>query len=425
MKVKSEFLLLTCVLILNFIISCDKLAPFFDDEVETPWEKMQDKIANADTVVITDIQPTGEAARTASVFTIYGKNFQANIDSVRVYFGSNAVKVLSATTDSIKVYRPKVSGDDIIVKVACHDRINVAHYYGVSIAEVVSDWGVFVTTEYINDLTFDSDSNMFVFISGESNFIARFDYPGELRNSEWTGNLYNGTHYYAPVEMKIEQGLIAYASGINAILRVGADGSNYNTHTKNIFVPENVVKAREFDYAQNDDIYVGGINAGIIRIPTSGTKSSYSLYADFKIMALRVYDGYVYIIANPQKASAGTYGVYRNAIQGDGSLGISELVIDWEAIRSNSEQNLYDLTFSESGIMYLACDDSHAPLMKYANGELSPIYYDIVSSPVNEMEWSPDGFLYVVVKNTSMVGQGCKIQKINLGEKGAPYYGRE
>jgi hypothetical protein len=141
-------------------------------------------------------------------------------------------------------------------------------------------------------------------------------------------------------------------------------------------------------------------------------------------MALRIYDGYVYVIANPQKPEAGAYGVYRNAIQADGSLGNTEMILDWEALRSDSEDDLNDLTFSESGIMYLGTDNAHAPLMRFIDGVLEPYYYDIVASPVNEMEWSPDGYLYVVVKKTLSVGQGCKIQKINLGEDGSPYFGR-
>ncbi len=410
--------------ILFFTFSCDKLAPFFDDEVETPWEYMQDKIANADTVVITDVQPTGEAAKTASVFTIYGKNFQANIDSVKVYFGSNQVKVLSATTDSIKVYRPKVSGDDIIVKVACHDRINVAHYYGVSISEVVSDWGVFTTTEYINDLTFDADTNMYVFTSGDTSMIIKFDYPSQIRSGDWGGYLNGQYGLYAPVEMKIEKGLIAYTYGGTALLRVGTDGSNYDHNKVNNLSTSAKKTGREFDYAENGDIYVGGIGLGIVRIPATGANKTYSLYADFKIMALRIYNGYVYVIANPQKAGVGAYGVYRNAIQGDGALGTTELVLDWEALRTESDNNLNDLTFSESGIMYLATSDKHAPLMRYVDGVLEPYYYDIVSSPVDEMEWGPDGYLYVIVKKTLLVGQGNIIQKIDLGEKGAPYYGR-
>ncbi len=406
------------------LISCEDLAPFFDDEVETPWEKMRDKIANADTVVITDVQPTGEAAKTASIFTIYGKNFQANTDSVKVYFGSTAVKVLSAATDSIKVYRPKVSGENIIVKVACHDRINVAHYSGVSIAEVVADWGVFTNTEYINDLTFDTDSNMYVYLSGDTSLLVKFVSPSQIRDGNWSGNLDGSYGLYAPVEMKIEKGLVAYSYGGTALLRVGVDGSNYDHNKVNNLSTSAKKTGREFDYAENGDIYVGGIGLGIVRIPTTGANKTYSIYTDFKIMALRIYDGYVYVIANPQKPEAGAYGVYRNAIQADGSLGNTEMILDWEALRSDSEDDLNDLTFSESGIMYLGTDNAHAPLMRFIDGVLEPYYYDIVASPVNEMEWSPDGYLYVVVKKTLSVGQGCKIQKINLGEDGSPYFGR-
>ncbi|MCK9243899.1 MAG: IPT/TIG domain-containing protein [Candidatus Marinimicrobia bacterium] len=424
MKIQSFILLSIALAVLLFSYSCDTLAPFFDEDVETPWEHMQDRIANADTVVITDIQPTGEAAKTASIFTIYGENFQPEIDNVKVYFGSTPVKVLSATTDSIKVYRPKVSGDDIIVKVACHDRINVAHYYGVSIAEVVSDWGIFVTTEYINDLTFDTDTNMFVYLSGDTNLLVKFECPGQIRKDDWGGNLGGSYGLYAPVEMKVEKGLIAYTYGGTALLRVGSDGSNYDHNKVNNLSTTPKKTGREFDYAENGDIYVGGIGLGIVHIPTNGANKTYNLYADFKIMSLRIYNGYVYVIANPQKVEAGVYGLYRNAIEADGSLGATEMVLNWEALRSNSGDDLYDLTFSESGIMYLGTSDNHAPLMSYKDGVLEPFYYDIVTSPVNEMEWGPDGYLYVVVKKTLSVGQGCKILKINLGEKGAPYYGR-
>lgn len=418
------FLFMTVLLLL----SCEDLAPFQDNEVITGWEYVQDKTDGADTVKITDIQPQGAAAETASVLTIYGENFQPGVENVRVFFNSTEVTVISAGETEIEVYRPKISGDSVIAKVACHDRINVAHSEPIAIAQVVSSFGNFVSAEQIKDFTIDANSNIYAFLAGDVNSLIKFEYPSQSR-SIWIGELDAGQPpygFYTPIELKVDvAGDIAYTANIEVLLRCGADGSHYLNNRVDM-LGANTIVAREFDYAFNDDIYVGGINSGIIRVPQSGGVKKFDLYPGFTIKALRVYDGFVYVIAKPQAGTTGTYGVYKNEINPtDGSLGASTMVFDWKSIRNASTYELNDLTFSASGVMFVASGDAHSPLMKYENDALVPVYFDIIPSPINEMEWGTGNYLYVLTKTSASFGSGNKIYKVNLGEPGAPYFGRE
>ena len=101
------------------------------------------------------------------------------------------------------------------------------------------------------------------------------------------------------------------------------------------------------------------------------------------------------------------------------------MVFDWKSIRNASTYELNDLTFSASGVMFVASGDAHSPLMKYENDALVPVYFDIIPSPINEMEWGTGNYLYVLTKTSASFGSGNKIYKVNLGEPGAPYFGRE
>lgn len=418
-KISSILLPLITLLLL---LSCEDDIPF--SGITNPYDYMQDKTENADTVKINSIEAKGADIETASIFTIYGENFQTDsLPNIRVFFNSVESEVISATPTELEVYRPNLSGDSIFVKVACHDRINVAKLGPISLPEVVTSFGNFVGSEDIKEITIDSNDNLFAFMSGQKKII-KFELPVHAR-TDWTGNLEGGQGYYAPVEMKVgPAGVITYAPNINVILRCGSDGSVYDN--QRIDLLDSGVKAREFDYAQNDNIYAGGIDDGIILADNQGEITTFSLYQGYRIEALRIFEGYIYVIAKPMPGESGQYGIYKNEIMDDGSVAESELVLDWQATDYN-EYEINDLTFSSGGQIYIGTDHPRAALLQYNLSEntIAPIYYGIIDSPVDELEWGNDEYLYALINKASTVSNGNQIVKINMGREGAPYYGRE
>ncbi len=425
MKLISNSKYIILLITVLSMLSCDDLAPFQDDEIITGWEYMQDKTEGSPLVTISDVLPHGTEAETAPILTIIGENFQANTDSVRVFFNSVEVTLISATETEIQCYRPSNSGD-LTLKVACHDRINVAHY-DLNIATVVSDFGIFANGEVISDITIDSDNNLYAALAADLQKIVKFEYPSEIR-SAWEASLYDTEGFFEPTEIRINpSGGITYVANDNYVLRTGADGSSYLSNRVDTLA--NAITPVAFDFADNGDIYFGGGNNDAIHRVVYDIPDSVVFYDDFyknyTINSIRVYNGYIYFVAKLRAGKAGAYGVYRNEILPDGSPGPEELVLNWESVRDSVDYELNDITFSETGVLYLGTSDPHEPLKKVVSGEVMGVFYDIISSPINKMEWGTDKYLYILSNVGATVGDGCIVQVVNVNELSAPYYGRE
>jgi hypothetical protein len=179
-----------------------------------------------------------------------------------------------------------------------------------------------------------------------------------------------------------------------------------------------------FDFDQNGVVYAGGANKtiDIVQATTVAKGPSYSTYS---IMTVRVFQDYVYVLAVGGTAT----GVYRHQILG-GALGTQEQVFLWSATGDYAASKPKDLTFSATGDIYIATDKSVDPILlvyySYSTGTVTgmrPLYKNLITTAVGGLTWTRN-ILYERVVPPSSSSDPPSIVAIEMGNSGAPYYGR-
>ena len=385
------------------------------DVAEPMWDKPPSTTIEA---TIDSIKPA-QPGPGVSIITIYGKNFQTVLDSVEVLFGGTEVKILNVQTDSIKVYRPKISGDSLNIAVVCHDRVSVAHYGPIKLDMVVEDFGNFLETDALLAATVDKNENVYLAM-GSSQNVFKFDSTGK-RDYNFLGK----TNNVLWTDMKMHSDSIYMVRSNNVVYRLYAGGTGDSAVAWLTLTNRND-RIKSIDFDENGNLFGGGVKSDLVllRIPASNSRKS-GFYLNYTITSVRVYEGYIYITAKYSgTGSVDSVGIWRHVINSDGSVGNQELVLDWR-ITPYVSASINDITFSQDGAMYIGTNDSHAPLVKYKNGELTAVYYDIVSPSLDQMVWGNSTYLYAVINRATRFDAGGQFLRIDIGELGAPYYGRQ
>jgi hypothetical protein len=177
-------------------------------------------------------------------------------------------------------------------------------------------------------------------------------------------------------------------------------------------------RVKSLDFSADGTIYGGGKNSDliIIRSPTDAVKSGF--YGTHDIYCVRVYGGRVYVAA--KYGGNGTVpvpaGVWRHAIQGDGTLAEGELVCDW-AQSPAPEAVMAALAIAENGVVTIGNNDPESPMVTFdpASGSWNTLFYGIIPSPVDQISWGPGRALYAVVNRTRNMGNGGRLLRINMG----------
>jgi hypothetical protein len=110
-------------------------------------------------------------------------------------------------------------------------------------------------------------------------------------------------------------------------------------------------------------------------------------------------------------------------IKADGTHEVPEVVHD-VAAASWLPGNVQSITFSASGTMYISSNSVPDAVFKYdpASGANEVLYPGLLAPNQPYVSWDNGIFMYSVQQ---LPGGTTKIMKIDLGEAGAPYYGRQ
>jgi hypothetical protein len=141
-------------------------------------------------------------------------------------------------------------------------------------------------------------------------------------------------------------------------------------------------------------------------------------YASDDILAIRVYNGYVYVASR-------TYGtqnpvkIWRNQIIAD-NLGAQELVLDFGATGEFSSRVVNDIAFSSDGVMFVATDGDD-PILSFdiSNQKMDIYYKGIVSPYCKRLAWGKANYLYLI-NGDATAGQTWTVYRLDMGIAGAP-----
>jgi hypothetical protein len=380
----------------------------------SPWEESQKK--EKILPVITQVEPA--IAGAASEITLIGENFSP-VDSLnKVYFDNVPAVIKSASATQIVVYRPSVVGDSLSINVTVAGALGIAKHYPYKLEAVVENYGHFAGLDALITGGMDKSENLYLAIRGltvirlNSDGSRDLGFTGTTQSSLWT-------------ELKAgPDGMIYMARSNNIVYRLANTGGAAEEYFK---FPNKADRVKSLDFDENGNLYCGGKNSDLLVIRSQTDFQKMGFYADYEILCIRVFKGYVYLAANylGKDAAVIKTAIWRNQILPDGTVGGKELVLDW-SISPTIGATLNSFTFSENGVIYIASNDPETPVIMYDSGagSFKTLFFGIIPSPVDQLIWGNSNYLYAIGNRNLSFDDGGKLLKINTGEKGAPYYGR-
>ena len=404
---RSPYLYLIPLHIAFLSLSCD-------DPNSTPgvWDSGDE---GALVPFVTGIDPPDSAFAGSDEITIYGGNFGEDKDGVFVYFNTGLGEVIAAENSSIVVIPPNIISDSITIKIAAYGAFQFAQYQkNYILYPRIIKYGAFdALDESIWGLEADNDENVYVGLSSfPEGTIDKLTPPAGIRESAFINAVLQ-----TPFSMRIgPDDHIYYVDGANPFIikhDLETGSPSYNTLPGIAF---------DLDFDTNGNLYCGGTGQNLYKVQTDLSSVVAADYNEISIRVVRVYDGYVYVGGNYTGEDEGipNVGIWRNQIlSSDGSLDEKEMYLDWSE-HAGENSNITCITFDEEGIMYVSSDADVAIATIDSEMKFAELYPNILSAPITKMTWGSGDYLYLNFR-----GAPRALYRLEMGIKGAPYYGRQ
>ena len=158
----------------------------------------------------------------------------------------------------------------------------------------------------------------------------------------------------------------------------------------------------------------------VVITKTDETSTTLGVYGSDRINAVRVFNGYVYLLVDLNKSDEQhpDLAIWRHQIlDANGSLGAQELILNWEETGVFAESDPLDFTFAQDGTMYVATNNTYPILVVNTDNTQDILYKDILPEQALTIVWGAANDLY-------MVQDGAEILlRIFMGKPGAPVFG--
>ncbi|NOZ75561.1 MAG: hypothetical protein GXO90_09360 [FCB group bacterium] len=373
--------------------------------------------------VITSVSPSDSAFAGIGIVTLTGQNFSDRLDQNLVYFNGTKGDIQTASTTELVVKAPNLIADSVKIQVAVIGAYQFADYNNYKLYPPVIEWGNFDHFFALYGMAMDTSNNLYVSHSDDRDILRVFS-TGE-RDS-----LVYGTHsaFLKADAMRMgPDGELYIARRYKKIYKIQAGGGSASAWMS---LPGNV-KAYDLDFDQYGNLYTGGRKNELYRVNVLSGESAFSAVAEYPtdvhVNAIRVFDGYVYIIGDYIGTDTTVIqdGIWRNQIQDASTLGTTELVIDWSTAMGPDAPILNGITFAQDGTMILSCDNVAALYSidpPYSDQEIAPIYTEVLDPPATKITWGTGNYLFVNSRSSDDTKK--RIFRIDMVKPGAPYYGR-
>jgi hypothetical protein len=172
------------------------------------------------------------------------------------------------------------------------------------------------------------------------------------------------------------------------------------------------------DFDDFGNFYAGGNKTDLLVVESNlNIKTAAGFYNASDILAVRVFNNYVYVAAN-RSDYEDTSKIYRHQIDAGGNLGAQELVLDLRNSADFSSRVIKGLTFSSSGMMFLATDAVN-PIIIFdpAGGGIDYFYKEILRPYCKSFAWGSGNFIYMI-NGDAATGEEWTIYKVNVGFPG-------
>jgi len=360
---------------------------------------------------ISAVIPSDSAVGGVNRIRIVGENFSADPTKNSVYLGGEKLTLLSSSPTELVFRRPaSIVGNDLALKVVVDGAFQIP---GVpyAIKEVLFVHGDFSGSFDIYTIAVDRDDNLYA-ASAQRN-IWKVTPDGVM--TEYVER----TGFRSSDDLKVgPDGYLYVALGDENLERVppgGGEFEEWGTSGEDIAY---------FDWDANGNIY-GGDRRGVwVMSPDGSSSKEVGNYADFSLIDLRVYDGYVYFAAEYRGGdNIPEFAIWRNQILDDtGTLGDNELFYDWANSGDYAMSEMTAMIVAQDGTWYIGTDRETDPVFVLnADGSTDILYAGMLAGYVDDFVWGAGNFAYL---NRGDSASERRVVRIDLGQPGAPYFGR-
>ncbi len=375
--------------------------------------------------VITSVEPADVAAPGVNTITISGQNFTAAPDSNNVFFSytqpvigytSLQAEIVSTSSTSITVRRPDLVTDSCDIKVFPRKNAEVkAVYKKYKIDPVVQEYGTFTgSLDFMSWVAVDKQENIYVaYGTSDTAFykwMVKITPSGEQTRlpKRLLGGAYGAT--FGPDDRLY---LFRNSNQIDVVDLTQNTVAPWTLIT--VGGKKKSVKVGDFDNAGY--LYSGakGTDLVIIAPDEAHTDTTLGVYpgTNDNITAIRVFNGYVYLVAQD---AAKITSIWRHQIMGNGVLGTQELVLNWSATAYGSRV-ITGLTIATDGTLYIATDSPNPILIFDTTSDI--LYKNILNPYCKALSWGTGDYIYMICGNTSPSEQ-WKLYRMDPGNTGAP-----
>jgi hypothetical protein len=434
MKAYSFYALIFLFLasLITLLIGCEY------DVTEPLWYKPPTSTAIA---IIDSIVPA-QAPPGVNIITIYGKNLTGSLDTSYfqnftgrdtaiayngIYFDKLPVTIVKVSSTSVKVRRPNISGDSIVVKVAPNIAYVGAKTGPYKVDPVMEKTDYFLTNVELNVVAVDNAENLYV-LERDSRVLSKFDSSGVKTR---TDTLFR-TLTSAPQDGKISplDGMLYVTGNVPlrpnvSIRRVNLTNGTVNNNWVQLAAGRGVTYC---DFDANGNLYVGGYNttgpqySGLIVVTPAGAAGvTYTpYYTSAFITSICVYQGWVYVASKVGLMSPETITRHQ-ILDANGSVGSTEeTILDMSTLGSSlSTRTIRQISFASDGTIYLGSTTSDPMLvvtpMTVIPQEVDYFYKGIIPKCTKYSACWGSGTILYLIGGDSFVGNRWDIYKIDMG----------
>jgi hypothetical protein len=374
--------------------------------------------------VITSISPSSGALPGVNIITIQGNNFRDSIVDNNVTFDATTAEVISSSNSSITVRRPNLVAVAATVKLVCTGAAIVAKMDQYRVDKVFEKFGLFADNIPLGAVSFYVDT-LYVIGSDISYTTWKVTPDGQSTKLTLTGSARR-----FPTDVRIHNGILYWMGNNREILQV-----NLSTHVTSRWTQLPGGKFSKFgDFGSNNYFYAGGASTDLCIIPpnppVSVTPTYEGEYATEEILAVRVYNGYVYVAARANTATPAK--IWKHLIGTGAALGTRDPVLDMSTTGFASRL-VRAISLSSTGTLYITTDAPN-PILVWDGTTLDYFYKDICSHTINNNQsywfgkqayWGNQNYLYMIGQDTlaaSAPAETWNILRFDMGTTGAPNY---
>lgn len=397
------------------------------DVAEPMWERPYEQ---PPIPKITSVTPT-QAGAGVNLITINGEQLASVIDTLvvynptlqkdstfvysGVYFNGVKVEIKNVSATSITVYRPNIVADSCIISVVPKNAIIPAQYTYGRITLVAERFGGFLEGARLGGVCVGNAETLFV-CEGASPYRIWKVTPEGVQQQMTLSGITRRSVYDAKFRSSTNR---LYLFGNNReIQQVDVATGVVSRYTQ---MPSGK-PVRLGDFDQDGYLYTAGISTDLCIVPPSPPTTLSSVttagaYQTDEILAIRVYNGYVYVAAR-QSSTQLPAKIYRHQITGAGTIAARELVLDMGTTQFSSRV-VRSLNFSASGLMFVVTESTN-PILVYNSGTLEYFYKDIIPPSGRNSAWGNGNYLYMISgdETNETIANRWNIIKIDMGETG-------